>query len=127
MKTSDTETGKCDHYHDISISKRFLVDITIDIWRLNRTIKRLQERNVLIPDEIAVAIKRLEHHLEAIGLAADDPIGRAYEPGLRVEIVQREPGDVGELRIIRTVLPGVRLGSRILRPASVVVGRGDVQ
>jgi hypothetical protein len=124
MKSPDTVTRKCDR-HGILISERFLVDITIDIWRLSRTLKHLQACNALIPDEITVAIRRLEHDIESIGLAADDPTGRAYEPGMRVEIVQRQPGHVGELWIIRTVVPGVRFGSRILRPASVVVGRSD--
>jgi molecular chaperone GrpE (heat shock protein) len=127
MGTRDIDGDKCDYCLSIATLERLIVEICLDVWQLSRAIERLRTQNAAIPDEITSAVRRLEQDIEAGGLKIDDPIGETYEHGMRMDVVQVMPGDEGERRVIRTVRPGVRLGGRILRPASVVVGRSNAQ
>ena len=104
----------------------FLVQITRGIWRLESAVERSKIRGEPISQDVQATIEHLHEDLESLGLQATDPTGQTYEPGMRVEVAQREPGGSGNLMIKQTILAGVTLNGSMLKPASVVVGREEL-
>ena len=103
----------------------FLVQIARGIWRLESSVERGRTRGEPISQEIQVIIEHLREDLELLGLQVNDPVGQTYEPGMKVEIAQLEPGGSGSLVIKQTVKAGVSLAGQMLKPASVVLGREE--
>lgn len=115
---SDATLVRLDHEELIS----FLIEITRDVWRLESSLTRSMERQAVSP-EIEASIERLKQDIQSFGLEANDPVGQAYDPAMRVEVAQLEPDGIGDLLVKRTVLAGVSLRGLRLQAASVIVGR----
>jgi len=100
----------------------FLIEITRDVWRLESSLARSMDQQAVSP-ELGASIERLKQDLQSFGLEANDPVGQAYDPAMRVEVAQLEPDGIGDLFVKRTVLAGVSLRGMRLQAASVIVGR----
>ena len=101
----------------------FLIQITQGVWRLESAVERSRIRGEPIPQEFEVTIERIHEDLESFGVEVNDPAGKTYEPGMRVEVAQLEPGGSGDLVVKQTILAGVSFNGAMVKPASVVIGR----
>ena len=66
--------------------------------------------------------RKLKGALEASGLAVIPAEGETFDPNVH-EAISEAPGEHGQ--VVAEVRPGYRLGSRVIRPALVVVGNGN--
>jgi molecular chaperone GrpE len=60
--------------------------------------------------------------LEMAGVAEIEADGQAFDPSVH-EAVSQQPGEEG--KVLSVVQKGYKLGDRVVRPAMVVVGKGD--
>jgi maleate cis-trans isomerase len=105
---------------DVALSS--LAELAVEWWRLDRWANRAQ---TAAPHARHVA-RRLGKFLSAHGLEVVDITGRAYEPGLAVEVVDaiddaRLPA--GAQVVDETVAPIVLLRGTVVRHGQVVVRR----
>jgi molecular chaperone GrpE len=80
--------------------------------------------NLTWVDGILLIHRKLKAILEKEGLAEIEAIGKPFEPSLH-EAVARLDGEEGI--IINEVQKGYKLKNKLLRPATVVVGKGKVE
>jgi molecular chaperone GrpE len=74
---------------------------------------------------VALVHDRLARTLERRGLSAIRPLGEAFDPALHDAVAERpEPGAAAGT-VLEVVVPGYRLGDRVLRHAKVVVAGGS--
>lgn len=66
--------------------------------------------------------RKLKGALEASGVGEIRADGEAFDPKLH-EAISQAPGEHG--MVVAEVRPGYKLGSRVIRPALVVVGSGE--
>ena len=66
--------------------------------------------------------RKLRATLEAQGLAQVKALGKPFDPHVH-EAVMQAPGEEG--MVVEEVQKGYQLHDRVIRPAKVVVGRGD--
>lgn len=104
----------------------FVVHLTQGIWRLNTAVTQTNQNGTCIPLEVTELLQRVHEELKAFGIETIDPVDKAYTSGMRVEIGQFVPGGSGDYVISQTISPGVSLDGKILKPATVIVKREDI-
>lgn len=62
--------------------------------------------------------------LASEGVEVIDPFGEAFDPQVHHAVSQREDAELPEHTVVEVFQKGYRLGSRVLRPAMVVVSTG---
>ena len=103
--------------------KDFLVQVARGLWRLEMAVSRPEQPGTGVPLEIVELLRRIQEELQAFGLETVDFTGEDYISGMKVEIAQFVPGGSGDYVISETILPGVTLNGRMLKPATVIVKR----
>jgi hypothetical protein len=103
--------------------KDFLVQVARGLWRLEMAVTRSDHPGTSVPLEIVELLRRIQEELQAFGLETVDPTGKAYISGMKVEIAQFVPKGSGNYVVSQTILPGVTLNGRMLKPPSVIVKR----
>jgi molecular chaperone GrpE len=78
-------------------------------------------------DGLAMVYKQLQDFLTNSGVETIDAAGQTFDPNLHEALAQEEHHEVPEGKVIRQVRRGYRLRDRLLRPANVVVSKGDPQ
>jgi molecular chaperone GrpE len=58
------------------------------------------------------------------GVTVIDPVGQAFDPVEHQAVGQREDPGVPDHTVLEVYLRGYRMGTRVVRPASVVVSSG---
>lgn len=107
-----------------AVERLDLCALAIELWRIR---SRLQRVTPLLPARDArpleSSLARIEGLLVAAGVTTDDPEGRPYAEGDRVDVLLFEPHETLErATVLQTVKPAVlRDGSRV-RSAEVIVG-----
>ena len=95
-----------------------LGSVVVDLWKLGRRAEGDQSH-----PRVLAACERAQDRLRALGFSTSDPTGQAYEPELRVHVLQYEPGDT-EPRITECIAPAVYYRGEQIREAEVVVTGG---
>jgi hypothetical protein len=103
--------------------------VAVEVWRIRSRLKRAAP---LLPAKEAKplesALARLEELVAAAGITIEDPEGRPYVEGERMEVILFEPQDALERPcVVQTVKPAIFLGGALLRAPEVIVGvpKGD--
>lgn len=73
-------------------------------------------------DGIKLIYRKLQASLEAQGLSEIKALGEAFDPAVHEAVAQGE-GEEG--KIVEELQRGYKLGNRLVRPAMVVVGKGE--
>ena len=100
-----------------------LAELAVEWWRLERWAAGAEEA----PPQARHAARRLGRFLSAHGLEVLDVTGRAYEPGLAVEVLDafEDAGlPPGAQVVDETVAPVVLFRGSVVRHGQVVVRKG---
>lgn len=108
----------------LEVSLQTLAELAVEYWRLERWASgEEQETSVSHARHVA---RRLGKFLAAHGLEVIDLTGRAYEPGLAVEVIDafEDPSlPTGAQLVDETVAPIVLFRGAVVRHGQVVVRR----
>jgi len=74
-------------------------------------------------DGVRMVLKLFEDTGERLGLTRVPTVGERFDPNLHDALQQLEQTDVEPGTIVAELVPGYRIGERLLRPAMVVVAR----
>jgi molecular chaperone GrpE len=69
--------------------------------------------------------KQLTDFLAEFGVTAIDATGQTFDPNLHEAIAHEHSAQVPEGKVIRQVRKGFKLKDRLLRPANVIVSKGE--
>jgi molecular chaperone GrpE len=69
--------------------------------------------------------KQIEEFLANEGVETIDAVGQPFDPNVHDAVAQEENGEIPEGHIISQTRRGYRLKERLLRPAAVVVSKGN--
>jgi len=91
---------------------------------LDRAFKSLPEKMAHLSwtEGIRLIHRKLQATLEAQGVCAINALGEKFDPAVH-EAVAQGPGDEG--KVVDEAQKGYTLHGRVIRPAYVVVGKGD--
>jgi hypothetical protein len=100
-----------------------LGSFAVELWRIKT---RLGRALPLLPPKEArpleTSVLRLEELLTEAGITIEDPTGRPYVEGERLEVLLFEPSpQVTRPTIVQTVKPSVYQHNVLLKPAEVIV------
>ena len=76
-----------------------------------------------VADGVRMVLKQFEDVASRIGLERLNTVGERFDPGVHDAIQQQETADHPAGTIVAEVVPGYRLGERLVRAAMVVVAR----
>lgn len=77
-------------------------------------------------DGVELTIRGLMNSLEKVGLKPLQSVGEPFDPNFHEALAMEASKDVPEQRVILEFEKGYMLKDRLLRPAKVVVSKGDV-
>jgi molecular chaperone GrpE len=78
-----------------------------------------------LKEGVELTLKGLKNTLEKSGLAEVKAIGEIFDPNVHQAVSQEEDDKAGEGVIIRELQRGYTLNQRLIRPAMVVVSKGN--
>jgi hypothetical protein len=101
-----------------------LCAFAVELWRMKT---RLARALPLLPAKegrpFETSVAKLEELLGEWGLSVEDPSGRPYVEGERLEVLLFEPhADLQRPTIVQTVKPSVYRHGVLAKPAQVIVG-----
>lgn len=76
-----------------------------------------------VAEGVRMVLKGFEDVAQRLGLRRLEALGNAFDPNEHDAIQQLETGEHPPGTVVAEVVPGYRLGERLLRPALVVVAR----
>ncbi|MDQ3035278.1 MAG: nucleotide exchange factor GrpE [Myxococcota bacterium] len=76
-----------------------------------------------IVDGLKMVLKLFEDQVQRIGIERVVSVGQRFDPAIHDAIQQQETDEHPPGTVIAEVVPGYRLGERLVRPAMVVVAR----
>jgi hypothetical protein len=105
-----------------------VVDVAVEVWRLEDRVKRLQSAAGRQDPSIAFSIDKIQHVLREIGIEARGYTGQPYNEGMSLDVltfdypVEEKPTN----RIVQeTVSPAIFFDGTLHKMAQVIVGKGD--
>jgi molecular chaperone GrpE len=104
--------------------ERALIEVIPVADNLERAIQAAgQAKDVnAILEGVRMVLKMTEDALSKLGVERVDSIGQPFDPGLH-EAVQQVESDSPAGTVVLEMVPGYRLGGKLLRPAMVAVAR----
>jgi molecular chaperone GrpE len=99
----------------------------LDNFELGLQAARNASEAAPIVDGLAMVYKQLQDFLTNSGVETIDAAGQTFDPNRLEALAREEHHEVPEGKVIRQVRRGYRLRDRLLRPANVVVSKGDPQ
>lgn len=107
-----------------------LIDIVVEMWRLQHRCRQLQKEVGRDDPSIAFSLDKVQHVLKEIGIEARDYTGQSFNEGMSLDVLTFDY-PVGEKplnRIIQdTVSPAIYFDGKLLKMAQVIVGIGDIE
>jgi len=103
-----------------------LVDIALEVWRLEQRCKRLQVAANLEDSALTFSMEKIRHSLGEIGLEIKDPAGERYQEGMSLDVLAFDypEGEPHEHRVIQeTVSPAIYYNGQLVKLAQVIVGK----
>lgn len=76
-----------------------------------------------IVDGLKMVLRLFEDQAKGLGIARVATVGERFDPAIHDAIQQKETDEHAPGTVIAEVVPGYRLGERLVRPAMVVVAR----
>lgn len=76
-----------------------------------------------IREGVEMVYSQLMKILESEGLSRINPLGEPFDPVLHEALAIEERGDVPDHQIVGVMMPGYRLGDRIIRHAMVTIAK----
>jgi hypothetical protein len=106
-----------------------VIDLAIEIWRLQDRVKKLESAARRQDPSIAFSIDKIQHVLKEIGIETRDYTGQTYNEGMSLDVftfdyaVEEKPTH----RIVQeTVSPAIFFDGILHKMAQVIVGKaGD--
>lgn len=104
-----------------------LIDLAIEIWRLQDRFKKLQSATGRQDPSITFSIEKIQHILKEIGIETRDYTGQTYNEGMSLDVLTFDysVGEKPTNRIIQeTVSPAIFFDGKLHKMAQVIVGKG---
>ncbi|MBO46895.1 MAG: nucleotide exchange factor GrpE [Planctomycetes bacterium] len=98
---------------------------TVDAFRLGLEDAQSREEAKGVVEGFAMVMTQLETILGEHGLLPIDPAGEPFDHNLHEAVAREKSDEVEEGVVLSTVRVGYKLGGRLLRPAAVVISKGD--
>lgn len=76
-----------------------------------------------IVDGLKMVMKLFEEQVQRVGITRIPSVGERFDPAIHDAIQQQETDEHPPGTVLTEVVPGYRLGERLVRPAMVVVSR----
>ena len=76
-----------------------------------------------IVEGLKMVMKLFEDHVGRLGITRFQTVGQRFDPAIHDAIQQKETDEHPPGTVIAEIVPGYRLGERLVRPAMVVVAR----
>lgn len=76
-----------------------------------------------IVEGVRMVMRLFEDHIGRLGVTRVATVGQRFDPTVHEAIQQKETDEVPPGTVLTEVIPGYRLGDRLVRPAMVVVAR----
>lgn len=101
-----------------------LLAMALEVWRLETRLTAVESK--LGPAQaklLHASVRRMFELLSDVGFTIEDPTGRPYVEGERIEVLVFEPTvDLQRSTIIETVKPAIYRDSKLAAAAEVIVG-----
>ncbi len=105
-----------------------VIDLAIEVWRLQDRAKKLQSATGREDPSIAFSIDKIQHVLKEIGIETRAYTGQKYNEGMSLDVLTFD-FPVGEKPINRivqeTVSPEILFDGKLHKMAQVIVGKAD--
>lgn len=113
----------------ILLSKEVLATIAIETWRLEQNLTKLSDQHNFVA--IKYSLRKLKQTLENQGCVFLDLVGKAYDAGLALEVIDVEECDItGKIAeeqtkffIKETIVPIILLQNKLLVSGQVILGK----
>ena len=106
-----------------------VIDVAIEVWRLQDRIKKLQLATGRQDPSIAFSIEKIQHVLKEIGIEAREYTGQTYNEGMSLDVLTFDypAQDKPINRVVQeTVSPAIVFYGTLHKMAQVIVGKaGD--
>ena len=106
-----------------------VIDVAIEVWRLQDRIKKLQLATGRQDPSIAFSIEKIQHVLKEIGIEAREYTGQTYNEGMSLDVLTFDypAQDKPINRVVQeTVSPAIFFDGTLHKMAQVIVGKaGD--
>jgi len=76
-----------------------------------------------VVDGVRMVLKLFEDHVGRVGVERIVAVGQRFDPAIHDAIQQKETDEAPPGTVLSEIVPGYRLGERLVRPAMVVVAR----
>jgi hypothetical protein len=103
-----------------------LVDIALEVWRVEQCCKRLQVAANREDSALTFSMEKIRHSLREMGLEIKDPAGERYQEGLSLDVLAFDypEGESHEHGVIQeTMSPAIYYNGQLVRLAQVIVGK----
>lgn len=113
----------------IVLPKEVLATIAIETWRLEQNLTKLSDQHNSVA--IKYSLKKLKQTLENQGCVFLDLVGKAYDAGLALEVIDVEENDLtskitgGQTKffIKETIIPIILLQNKLLVSGQVILAK----
>ena len=116
--------GEMEKLRKVELSS--VIDLAIEVWRLQDRVKRLQSATGREDPSIAFSIDKIQHVLREIGIEAREYTGQTYNEGMSLDVLTFDY-PVGEKPVSRvvqeTVSPAIFFDGKLHKMAQVIVGK----
>jgi hypothetical protein len=116
--------GETEKLRKVELSS--VIDLAIEVWRLQDRVKRLQSTTGREDPSIAFSIDKIQHVLREIGIEAREYTGQTYNEGMSLDVLTFDY-PVGEKPVSRvvqeTVSPAIFFDGKLHKMAQVIVGK----
>lgn len=108
-----------------SAEERVMLEMILALDDLERALAAAREAGA--PESwvggVQLVVNRMGESLARHGVTAIDPLGERFDPAFHEAMLEVDSADVEPGHVVQVVVRGHRRGSRVLRPARVVVAR----
>ena len=105
-----------------------VIDVAIEVWRLQDRVNRLQTAAGRKDASIAFSIDKIQHVLRQIGIETREYTGQTYNEGMSLDVLTFDyPAEEKPInRIVQeTVSPAIFFDGTLHKMAQVIVGKAD--
>jgi molecular chaperone GrpE len=122
-KRAARETEDARRYANSSLLERLLP--ILDNFELGLDAARQGGGNETILQGLGMVQKQLQDFLKESGVETIDAVGTPFDPNFHEAIGQEASAEVGADVVLRQLRRGYKLRDRLLRPATVIVSKGN--
>ena len=103
-----------------------VVELAREIWSLEQAVERADLSNMPFNNELIAGVTKLSDSLEFGHIEVADLTGQIHDAGFKYNVAHIEDGN-GELFVLETLIPAVRISGQQVAPATVILGRQETQ